>query len=476
MRFTCALAVIVASLALRAIGQEVGSATVVPIQITGDPVSRFSLVVLSDGYTAAEQSKFRAHLDKHLNILWSIEPFRSYRNYFNVYAVEIVSGQSGITCDPEVREPRKTPLQLQFGGGCTNINARGVTVGQGGAPIVNEYAARATASPDQILIIANSDTYGGIGGRLATTTGGNALSPLITPHEIGHSLGSLGDEYTYSARGKAGGTYAGKEPNAVHMTVLTEDEMRTGQRKWWRWLGEPSEAGGTIGRFEGGSSNTQGIWRPSKHSMMISLGYYFDQVSREQMTRRISERTQLIAAATPTTAAVGRGDVLWIETAHPVYHELGITWAVGDKPVPNAANQPYLDLAKANLGPGEQTVTVTVVDPTPFVRDPAIRDAALTATRSWKVSADSATSAPAATFTRRLSGSTQTARPVGRHRRGLHRALPSGRRGGNTYAGDRVAARRQTCRGRGESPERATRQPASIAWDAHADRRGGKRG
>ncbi len=210
MRFTCALAVIVASLALRAVGQEVGSATVVPIQITGDPVSRFSLVVLSDGYTAAEQSKFRAHLDKHLNILWSIEPFRSYRNYFNVYAVEIVSGQSGITCDPEVREPRKTPLQLQFGGGCTNINARGVTVGPGGASIVNEYAARATASPDQILIIANSDTYGGIGGRLATTTGGNALSPLITPHEIGHSLGSLGDEYTYSARGKAGGTYTGE--------------------------------------------------------------------------------------------------------------------------------------------------------------------------------------------------------------------------------------------------------------------------
>ena len=78
-----------------------GSATVVPIQITGDPAKRFSMVVLGDGYTAAEMPQFRAHLDKHLNVLWSIEPFRSYRNYINVYAVEIVSAESGITCDPE---------------------------------------------------------------------------------------------------------------------------------------------------------------------------------------------------------------------------------------------------------------------------------------------------------------------------------------------------------------------------------------
>src|SRR5688572_9871948 len=85
-------------------------ATVVPISINGDPAARFSLVVMSDGYTAAEMPKYRAHLDKHLNVLWSIEPFRSYRNYINVYSVEIVSGESGVSCDPEVRVQRKTPL------------------------------------------------------------------------------------------------------------------------------------------------------------------------------------------------------------------------------------------------------------------------------------------------------------------------------------------------------------------------------
>ena len=44
---------------------EPGSATVVPIQVTGDPAGRFNLVILGDGYTAAEQPKFRADIDKH---------------------------------------------------------------------------------------------------------------------------------------------------------------------------------------------------------------------------------------------------------------------------------------------------------------------------------------------------------------------------------------------------------------------------
>lgn len=417
----------------------VGSATVVPIQVTGDDASRFTLVVLADGYTAADLPQFRKDLDKHLNIMWSLEPFRSYRNYFNVYAVESVSQDSGLTCDPGLLEEpgmdpalrqklqrRDTIFGLNFGGGCTNVNARGVTpLGTLNAR-VREYAARATANPDQILVIGNSRTYGGIGGGLATSTGSNALSPLITPHEIGHSLGRLTDEYTYSQRGVAGGTYRGGEPNNVHTTILTEEEMRSQQKKWFRWLGEPSEAGGIIGRFEGGSGNTKGIWRPSKHSMMISLGYFYDQVSREQMVRQISAKVGLIAGSTPTDKPIARNEVLWIHPAHPVYHELEITWMVAGKALPNPANSPYLDLATvfplvrdqaaqeaASRREGE-TVTVTVVDPTDFVRDPEIRKATLTATRTWTLKPEPAFGGDrVADRPTRTSAATQTLRAVG---------------------------------------------------------------
>src|SRR5688572_3584887 len=116
------LAVLLLALVTAPAAQEAGSATVVPVAVNGDPAARFSLVVMSDGYTAAEMPKYRAHLDKHLNVLWSIEPFRSYRNYINVYSVEIASEQSGIRCDPDVpgSDKRVTPLAANFQGGCGN--------------------------------------------------------------------------------------------------------------------------------------------------------------------------------------------------------------------------------------------------------------------------------------------------------------------------------------------------------------------
>lgn len=379
-------------------------ATVVPVSVNGDPAARFSLVVMSDGYTAADMPKYRAQLDKHLNVLWSIEPFRSYRNYINVYSVEIPSPESGITCDPEVREPRKTPLAAHFQGGCTNPNARGILVNQDAA---RGYAKQATPHFDQILVLANTDTYGGIGGAVATTSGGNSLGVLITPHELGHSLGRLQDEYTYRERGVPGGPYTGGEPGSIHHTLLTEEQMRTGQAKWFRWLGEESLSGGKIGRFEGGSYRTTGVWRPSKHSMMISIGYYFDQVSRERMVQRISEQVTLIAASTPADAPLAAGGVIRVETAHPNFHELEVSWRADGKEVASARNSRHFSLREA---PGAKSVTVTVVDPTPFVRDPAIREKVLTATRTWTVSPGTALTAPTpkAVFT----GSTPTDRPV----------------------------------------------------------------
>ncbi|HUF49850.1 MAG TPA: M64 family metallopeptidase [Longimicrobiales bacterium] len=411
LRSTVLAAAALAALAVPAVHaqQTAADARVVALQVTGDPAARFSLVVLGDGYTAAELPKFRAHVDKHLNVLWSIEPFRSYRSYINVYAVEIASPVSGITCDPAHRERRDTPLGLNYSDGCTNPNARGIVLD---AAPARRYAALATPHFDQILVIANTDTYGGIGGSVATTSGGNSLGTLITPHELGHSLGRLQDEYTYSARGVRAGAYNGAEPNSAHHTLLTEAELRARQLKWWRWLGEPSESGGVIGRYEGGQQRSTGVWRPSKHSMMISLGYYFDQVSREQMVRRISAQVELIAASTRTDAPVGQHDVLWIETAQPVYHELDVTWALNGRALPNQANSRYLHLRDLALTPGEHTIRVTAVDRTPFVRDPAIRDSVLTATREWRVG-DVSRRPAGEPLEARFTASTQTERPIG---------------------------------------------------------------
>jgi len=381
--------------------------TVLPIQVTGDPAQRFSMVILGDGYTAADRPKFRADVDRHLNTLWSIEPYRTYRNYFDVYAVETPSKDSGISCDPDVTSPRRdTPLATALWGGCDPSSVqRALVVGNEDA--ARQYAAMATPHYDQILVLGNSNTYGGVGGTLATATGGNALSALISPHELGHSLGGLQDEYDYYFRGVPGDPYTDPEPDSVHLTTYTTEQMQSQHLKWWRWLGVPSEAGGVIGRYEGGSYTPTGIWRPSRHSIMRSLGYQYDQVSRERMTQRISQQAELITAATPTTAPVPANDVVWVETPYPVFHQLDVIWSRNGQPVAGTGNARNLDLGRLGARPGD-TIGMTVQDPTDFVRDPAIR-ATMTTTRTWTVGpATPDTSTAPAAFT----GSTATDRPL----------------------------------------------------------------
>ena len=204
--------------------QEPGSATVVPIQVTGPPSERLNLVIMSDGYQADELDKFRADVDRNLNVQWSIEPFRTYRHYFNIYRLEIVSQDSGISCDPDDGNVRRnTPLRLNFANTCpADPLARGVTYGPAltpgtGCPALNAPGCTGTQQHNlflstyltplgvsgqnvQTLALANTFTYGGIGGTQATTSGGSPQGPLISTHELGHSLGQLADEYPYSSR------------------------------------------------------------------------------------------------------------------------------------------------------------------------------------------------------------------------------------------------------------------------------------
>ena len=185
------------------------SARVIEHQITGPPSLRMNLVIMADGYTADELWKFQRDVDRNLNMMWSVDPFRSYRNYFNIYLLEIVSPESGVRCDPDADPPNPnlvTALRLHYSDGCTNPLARGITYGPapqagGGCPNVPGDPAVGLGDPRctgnqqhakylaiymaplgvsgqnvQTLAISNTFTYGGIGGTQATTSGGDRKS------------------------------------------------------------------------------------------------------------------------------------------------------------------------------------------------------------------------------------------------------------------------------------------------------------
>ena len=123
--------------------------------------------------------------------------------------------------------------------------------------------------------------------------------------------------------------------------------------------------------------------------MMRWLGFYFDQVGRENMTYRITGRRNANAMSLVHTplGEVGPEDVVWVETQHPKYHELSVTWRVNGAAVPATNNRRNLDLAGLDVAAGD-VVEVTVQDETEFVRDPAFKNGPrMTQIRQWTVGA-----------------------------------------------------------------------------------------
>ncbi|SIR30377.1 M64 family metallopeptidase [Micromonospora avicenniae] len=436
-----------------------------PIQVTGPAAERLNLIIMGDGYQWDQQQLFLQDVDRNLAVMWATEPFRTYRDYINVYAVEIASIDYGVRCDPDgrVRHPdgtirdtgeregpinaKITALRMIYQNGCNDPLSRGTVYG--GAPencqdfaayypagvnpcetgnqahnrILDNYVAPVLGIPRtsqnvQTLAIFNTFTYGGIGGTNATTSGGSPQGPLISLHEIGHSLGTLADEYPYSSRDVVRPCYTGGEPNSFHHTTYTDPQkMVEDQQKWWRWVGEESLSGGTIGLHEGGGSYPCGQRRPSEHSMMRWIGFDFDQVGLEHMVARVTgmrNSGQMNVRHTPV-GTVASDSVLWVETGQPRYHELQVTWRIGgpDGTVLDTHNSRDLDLGALDL-PAGTVVHVEVRDPvgpdgTDWVRNPSTGNTATNSgyngprfvqTRQWTVGDTKVTSSsPAATFT-----------------------------------------------------------------------------
>jgi len=416
---------------------EVESARLIAYQVTGPASERLNFILMADGYQANEVDKFLRDVDRNLAVMWTMEPFRTYRYYINVYLLEIVSKDSGIRRDPgedappEVRDAKNTALRLWYEDGLTNPLARGVTYGP--APLnsppgtrngdeqrtwyLKNYVAPELGLPVdsqnlQTLAIANTFTYGGIGGFHATTTGGSPQGPLVSIHELGHSLGLIWDDYPYIERNVWRGCWKGGEPDSVTHTIYTSTEkMIADQHKWWRWIGEDSaSAGSPIGLYEGGYNYPCGIRRASEYSMMRWTGYHFDVVQRERMTIRISgmrDANCLPLDHTPESE-VGPKDVIWVEPMHPRYHELNVTWRVNGQVIENH-NSSNLELSKLSFKNGD-IIEVTVSDPTNFVRDPKwINGPRLTQSRKFTVGKPLPSKEVKAKFTR----STPTIRPVG---------------------------------------------------------------
>ncbi|NBE80148.1 M64 family metallopeptidase [Micromonospora rubida] len=370
------------------------AATVTPIEVNGPSDKRIDLVYLGDGFTEAEQALYATEVAYSWNILAQREPFKTYRKLFNVWQVNVVSHESGSDNDPTKGVLRDTALDSTYY--CEGLE-RLICLD---IPVAESYAALAPAF-DQIAVVINSPKYGGAGyieENLVTFSGGHQSGAEILPHELGHSLGDLADEYPYWAYPNDGSVYTDEEPLFANVSIHNAEQQAAQRTKWWYWAGENTPDGGIIDTFEGAYYHNLGIYRPSDNSLMRSLLKPFNLVGREEMTRKFYEMTGLVDSATRSNAPVREPATLsvtpvpiptvstrWLINGHEITEWAGRTSVkvAGKKPEPHPA-QPWCGRRDLRVK-GTCTYTVQVFDSTQFVRNPAYRDGALTSTITWTI-------------------------------------------------------------------------------------------
>lgn len=344
----------------------------------GSSANRIDMVILGDGYTAAELGKYATDVQTLVDRFFAQEPYKEYRHYFNVHRIDVTSHQSGAD-HPELGTSVDTALDAAYN--CAGI-PRLICVNMTKVNTVLQNSIPSAASRDMILVVVNDSVYGGSGGAVAVAST-NVSSLDILVHESGHSLGLLSDEY-----GGPPPPYCDNsvEPAAANATR----ETSRASIKWAHWISAstplptPGATTGVPGLYTGAVYCDTGLYRPTYNSKMRSLDKPFEQINSEQLVKRIYNFVSPIDIMTPSTTSLtvskGMSQVFALSGPLPATHALSIVWRVDGQVVASAAT---FTLSTASLAAGSHVVQVQVMDQTTFVRnDPT---GVLSETATWTV-------------------------------------------------------------------------------------------
>ena len=265
------------------------------------------IMILGDGFDAKDVSggALLSSAEEAYGHYFSIEPYKTYKDYFNVYTAVSVSPESGV------------------GSVNTIVNNRFNTTAKGGVALGGRYGetdfneilkyicSAPTISEDTfdktlVIMVPNTKDYGGIcymypgGFAIAYCPMSDYGYPLdfrgVVQHEAGgHGFAKLGDEYIYHnafldacsctccghvfefSAAKGNGWYANLTLNGKPGEVE------------WRHLMFHEKYRDFVDVYEGGYMHSRGVFRSEQNSCMNNDIPYYSTISREAMVRRIKE-------------------------------------------------------------------------------------------------------------------------------------------------------------------------------------------
>jgi len=156
---------------------------------SGDPHKKADVVIIGEGYTQGEKSKFEKDLKHFTDLFLSQEPYKSLKDKFNLYGVYKASVESG--CDnPGAGIYKNTLLSTTY----YSLGSERYILTEDNKTMRD---VAANVPYDAIYIMVNESRYGGGGiyNLYCTFVSDNQFSDYIFLHEFGHSFSGLADEY-----------------------------------------------------------------------------------------------------------------------------------------------------------------------------------------------------------------------------------------------------------------------------------------
>lgn len=209
------------------------------------------VAIVAEGYTADEQDLFYADAAAAMDAILGHEPFSRYSGRFNFVAVALPSEDSGVSV-PLDGVWKNTALGSHFS---TFYSDRYLTT----LRLRRLHDMLCGIPYEHIVILANTDTYGGGGiynSYTLTTAHHPAFRPVVV-HEFGHSFAGLADEYYYDDQFSE--YYFGDcEPWEQNITTLYDFSQ-----KWHDMIaaGPDSAEVPCVGIYEGAGYQSKGVYR-----------------------------------------------------------------------------------------------------------------------------------------------------------------------------------------------------------------------
>lgn len=257
-----------------------------------------NIVLMGDCFDAKDisEGKYLKAMQDAYTYFFDIEPYLTYKDYFNVYSVFGMSADSGMGTANTIREARFGSQYTLNEGVLPDFET--VFAGACVAPINDDV------STTLIILIENSNEYSGLcymygdGSAVAVVPMSNDPAPYdfrgLVHHEAGgHGFGKLADEYIYHNSFVSACPACG---NAPYLAILAnksygfyENVSLTGdwnEIEWSHLIFDPQYSN-VVDVYEGAYMHARGVYRSEATSCMNNNIPYYNAISREAMVKRI---------------------------------------------------------------------------------------------------------------------------------------------------------------------------------------------